>query len=98
MRPSFITADQIDRWNENIKNDSLLRQTFSEEEISSGTFKELMYASLWLGEELATLNLDLFVIAGACYTLGQQSQGADPWQVAETILSVYRKVKNKNLN
>ncbi len=95
-RPQFITPEQITQWDENINNDSLLKGVVPQAFIGDAVMREVLYASLWLQEEMIKLGAVDTTIYASQLTLGKESFGADPWQVAQTLLDLYITNKGKN--
>jgi hypothetical protein len=86
MRPSSITKEDIERWDENIKSDQNLPEGFGKDPKE----KEVCYAALWLYEQLAALNCEEENIFKLQYTAGRLSYFNDPWEVHQQVLSTYK--------
>jgi len=85
MRPEFITPEDIARWDENLNNDQILKDAVGEDFYKDPLVREVLYAGLWLTEELRAKNApELFIVASQ-NVLGTKSFGADPWQIALVI-------------
>ena len=88
-RPDFVTNEQIIKWSENIENDEYISPEFAEQPL----LKEVLFASLFLAEELEKLNCPNDLITRIQYTAGAYSYGADPWEISQEILNNYKNNK-----
>jgi hypothetical protein len=86
MRPEFVTDEDIARWSENLDND--LRIPIGV--VALPLLREVMYAGLWLGEQLQLLACNELLIVRIQYTAGQLSFGRDPWEVVQELLTAYK--------
>lgn len=85
-RPDFITYDDLLRWDEQIKNDQI-PEAIREEPI----LVEVMYAGLWLVEQLRQQHCPDPLVFRIQYTAGASSYGRDPWEVHVSYLQAYEK-------
>jgi hypothetical protein len=84
-RPEFITYEDTVRWDEQIKHDNI------EEEIAEEPLLiEVIYAGLWLVEELIKLKCPQDYIIRIQYTAGAASFGRDPWELHQYYLDAYK--------
>lgn len=90
-RPSFITEQDIIRWDANMQNDPNISKSL----LNSDTIKEVCYAGFYLGEELDKLNCPAELIVRIQFTAGTLSFGRDPWDISMDMLEKY---KNNELN
>lgn len=90
MRPEFVTGEDIERWNDNIKKDITLPEAVAESVLVNPLLREVMYAGLWLGEQLLELNCAPEKIVRLQFTAGHLSFGRDIWEVHQEILDDYR--------
>ncbi len=91
MRPDFITDEDIARWDISIDNDTELTDVVGADFAKNPVTREVLYTSLWMTEILNKMNLTPAIIAASQNVLGQQSFGADPWQVADVIINCFTK-------
>ena len=84
-RPDFVTNEDITRWSENIDNDPNLPEALRQQPL----LREVLYAGLWLGEQLEKTDLSIENQARLRYTAGQLSFGKDPWQVHQEMWDDY---------
>lgn len=80
MRPSFITQEKIQEWDVVISNDNLN---------VNPSLKEVIYAGLWLREELEKQNVPTELLDRIQYTAGAASFGRDTWEVSQHILHLF---------
>jgi len=85
-RPTFVTEDDIKRWDENLKNDTTLPPII----FDNPTLKEVCYAGLYLAEQLDALQCPPEYIVRIQYTAGRCSFGRDPWKVHQEFLELYK--------
>jgi hypothetical protein len=83
-RPDFISQQDLLRWN----------QQFIQEKIASDILQqpilvELMYAGLWLVEQLQHHQCPDELIIRIQYTAGAASFGRDPWEIHQYYLNAY---------
>lgn len=90
MRPEFITDEDIERWDNNIKKDITLPEAVAESVSVNPILREAMYAGLWLGEQLAELECAPEKIMRIQFTAGCLTFGRDIWEVHQEILDDYR--------
>jgi hypothetical protein len=81
-RPTYITEVDLQRWDDNLKNDKDLPQGL----IDDPTIKEVCRAGLYLAEQLSLMNCPTDYIVRIQYTAGKMSFGRDPWEIAEQML------------
>jgi hypothetical protein len=86
QRPLFITQLDIDRWSHNLDNDREIPKIIS----APPVLREILYASLWLAEQLQQEGCSQELIVRIQYTMGALSFGHDPWQVAQEMLTAYQ--------
>lgn len=86
-RPDFVTNEQITRWGEALDKDSLVPDFFKKAEL----LREIMFAGFWLMEELVKLKCESHVIVQVQFTHGAMSYGNDTWQIADDLLTAYKK-------
>jgi len=85
-RPTFVTEEDIERWNTDMENDPMLPPVL----VANETIKEVCYAGLWLCEQLDDLQCPPEYITRIQYTAGQCSFGRDPWEVHQKFLESYK--------
>jgi len=86
-RPEFVTSEDITRWSEIIDKDSNIPQFVRE----SAIMREMMYAGLWMGEELLKLKCNPVLIGRIQFTTGSLCFGKpDPWEVHQEVLQAYQ--------
>lgn len=85
-RPTFVTEEDITRWDENMNGDPMLSPVF----FDNPTIKEVCYAGLWLCEQLDSLQCPSEYITRIQYTAGKCSFGRDPWEVHQSFLESYK--------
>ena len=86
QRPEFITNEDIIRWSEMIDNDSTIPEGFADLIL----LREVIYAGLWLGEQLLQLKCNPALITRILYTAGGLSFGKDPWVIHQEMLRAYQ--------
>lgn len=86
MRPSFISEQDISRWDSFIAHDPLIRIICA----NNPPLLEVLYAGFWLEEMLQNLQCSAELISRIKYTAGQLSFNQDPWQIAQEILTNYK--------
>lgn len=84
-RPDFVTNDDISRWSENIDNDVNLSVGLATNPI----FREVLYAGLWLVEQLIDAGCPNEYITRIQFTAGQLSYKHDPWQIHQYVWKSY---------
>lgn len=84
-RPENISEQDIKRWDETLKDDKIMSKMKY-----SDVFKEVLYANLYLREQLETLDCPEDLIVRINYTAGKMSFGRDPWDVSEYLLEQYK--------
>lgn len=89
-RPDFITDEQIAAWDDNIENDEALLETLSYDLINRPEIKEVLYAGLWVAEELTKMGYDSTTVTDIQYAHGRQSFGNDTWQIAKIFVDAYK--------
>lgn len=90
VRPDFITDEQIAIWDEHIKRDEVLLDVVPVELVNQPEIKEVLYAGLWVVEELTKMGYDDTVVADIQYAHGRQSFGNDTWQIARIFIDAYK--------
>jgi hypothetical protein len=85
-RPDFITQEDLTRWSENISSDT---NTFYYVKIMPSLL-EVLFAGLWLAENLQQLKCNPLLISRIQYTAGQLAFGKDPWEVHQEMLRAYQ--------
>lgn len=85
-RPNYISNSDIDRWNQNIENDPQISKAM----LNCSIIKEVMYAGLYLIDQLDKLNCPTHQIIQIQFTAGQISFGRDPWDIAQLLLQEYK--------
>lgn len=85
-RPDFVTQEDITRWDTNIKQDTGLVSQLA----TVPLVKEVIYAGLWLAEQLKELGCNPLLITRVQYTAGQLCYGRDPWEVVQELLTAYK--------
>lgn len=86
MRPSSVTDKDIKRWDFNIENDEYLPKDFGDDPNE----REVLYASLWLCEQLMDLDCPDDDIVKIQYTTGRLSVENDTWEVHQAALDIYK--------
>ncbi len=89
-RPDFITEEQIAKWDTDLKNDTTLLETIPLELINEPEMKEVLYAGLWVVEELTRMGYDSTTVSDIQYSHGRQSFGRDTWQIAKIFVDAYK--------
>ena len=85
-RPDYVSNEDIERWSENIDNDPKIPSFLK----SESTIREVMYAGLWLAEELDKLGCPRVKISQLQFAGGRLSFGRDPWGACATLLEAYK--------
>lgn len=85
-RPEFITEQDLARWLDNINQNSITKSYVA----VMPELQEVIYAGLWLAENLALLKCNPVLIARIRYTAGQLSFGKDAWDIHQEMLHAYR--------
>lgn len=96
-RPESVENEDIIRWSEIIDNDPNISVGLAQSPI----IREVMYAGLWLSEQLANINCPDEIITRIQYTAGQLSFGREPWTIHQDLLDRYIKkllMLEENLN
>jgi hypothetical protein len=84
-RPEFVTDEDINRWSNNIDQDTSIPASL----VSSPIVREVCYAGLWLNEQLQEMNCPDSIIVKLQWTAGKLSFGRDAWEVHQTLLTQY---------
>src|SRR5580698_8889566 len=84
-RPEFITNEDILRWNQQIEKDNIPQAVLDEP-----VLVEVMYAGLWLVEQLKQLQCPDEHVIRIQYTAGAASFGRDPWEAHLSYLQAYK--------
>jgi hypothetical protein len=82
MRPSFVTPQDIARWNLKISQEDIAPPILEEPVIV-----EIMYAGLYLVEQLRLLLCPDEYIVRIQYSAGVASFGKDPWEIHQAFLT-----------
>ena len=85
-RPNFISTEDFSRWDKNIDTDPNIHYQISIEPI----IREVLYAGLWLIEELEKLSCPYEFIARIQFAAGKLCFGRDPWEVHQSMLEKYK--------
>lgn len=85
-RPDFVTNQDLERWSNKIQED----EEITPELTSQPIIMELMFAGLWLCEELEKEGCPEEFISRIQNTAGQISFGRDIWQVHLDMLDKYK--------
>lgn len=88
-RPNFVVDEDIIRWNKQIETDNIPQAIVNEPMLI-----EVIYAGLWLMEQLRISQCPEDYILRIQYTAGAASFGRDPWEIHSEYLEAYR---NNNL-
>lgn len=86
MYNKLVSLNKIEKYDENINNDSLIPQSYKE----NPTIREVCRAGLWLAEELEKLGCHNILICRIQWTAGKLSFGRNIWEVHEEILEKYK--------
>jgi hypothetical protein len=84
-RPDFIRPQDLIRWNKAIDSDESVPFSFKD----MAPFREILFASFYLVEQLKKAGLQSDEIGGVRYQHGYQSFGNNPWDIAEELLNEY---------
>lgn len=90
IRPDFITTEQITTWDLHLKQDQDLLGIMPEELINQPEIKEVLYAGLWLVDQLRNFGQDEQTVMDIQYAHGRQSFGNDPWIIAKIFSNAYK--------
>lgn len=86
-RPDFVVDEDVERWSENIDNDPNMPKVYADNLI----MREIMYAGMWLAEQLEKEGCNKILIAQLQYTAGALCFGnPDVWQVMQDMLDAYK--------
>ena len=85
-RPTTLSYQDFQRWETNIQQDSGIPASIKKNPI----IMEVLFAGLWLAEELSRLLCPPEYITRIQYTAGQISFGRDPWEVHLDVLERYK--------
>jgi len=86
-RPDFVTDEDIARWSENIDNDPKVPKWMAD----MALMREMMYAGLWMAEELEKLGCNPLLITRLQFSTGSLCFGKpDPWEVHQEVLEAYK--------
>lgn len=85
QRPDFVSEEDIARWANILDNDTNVPKVIA----SPILFREVLYAGLWLAEQLTKEGCHNELIVRIQYTMGGLSFGRDTWQVAQEMLEAY---------
>ncbi len=89
-RPDSISPEQIATWDAQIAADEALHELIPSELISQPEFREVLYAGLWLVEQLRSFGQDETTVLDIQYAHGRQSFGNDPWIIAKIFADAYK--------
>ena len=98
-RPDFVTEEDTIRWDKQIEEDNIPKAIVDEP-----ILVEVLYAGLFLMEQLRKLQCPEDYIFRIQYTAGAASFGRDPWEIHSEYLEAYRNndlefdVDSDNLN
>lgn len=84
-RPEFVTYEDTLRWDDQIKADNIPEAVLNEPILI-----EVMYAGLWLVEQLRQLKCPDEYVVRIQYTAGAGSFGREPWEVHMSYLQAYK--------
>ena len=87
-RPDSITNDDIVRWSNNIDNDPYFISG-STLDIKNPACREVLYAGLWLTEQLLSIGCSEENLVQIQYTAGRASYRRDPWEAHTAMLESY---------
>jgi len=90
MRPEFVTQEDLERWNDRIKNDPGIPEGFGETEKEL----EVLYAGIWIYEQLTELECPETDIQKIQYIAGHLSRDNDTWTVAQQAVDIYKTALN----
>jgi hypothetical protein len=85
MKHHFLTGEQIEKYNQQIKDDKIPEKVLQEP-----LLMEVMYAGLWLVEQLQALRCPDEYIVRIQYTAGAASFGREPWEIHQFYLDAYK--------
>jgi hypothetical protein len=86
-RPEFVTNEDIARWSLNIDNDPRVPKFMADMPL----IREMMYAGLWMAEELDKLGCSHELIVRLQFSTGALCYGKpDPWEVHQEVLEAYK--------
>lgn len=86
MRPSFVTQEDLTRWDKKISNDPHLPKDFGQNEKE----REVLYAGCWLYEQLIELECPETDIGKIQYIAGRLSFTNDAWDVHQQAFAIYK--------
>jgi hypothetical protein len=84
-RPIF-DPQRIAHWDTIIDEDPMIADTFK----TSTVLRDVLYAGLYLSEELLALGCEPHLAVQIQFTHGYASFGNDPWEKAEELLRAFR--------
>lgn len=85
-RPDFVTNEDIIRWSENVDKNQNISVGMKDNPI----MREVLYAGLWLDEELSKLDCPPELIVRIQYTAGRISYKRDVWKIHQNMLQAYQ--------
>ena|ERR1700677_274066 len=85
MKHHFLTDQQLQKYDEQIKKDKIPEKILQEP-----LLMEVMRAGLWLVEQLQLLQCPSEYIIRIQYTAGGASFGRDPWEIHQYYLQAYQ--------
>ena len=83
-RPNTVTDEDIARWSEIINNEEELFKLSSSE-----IMKELMFAGLWLEEELQARDCPEKLLGRIQIAAGKYAFGRDVWEACKEMLEMF---------
>jgi hypothetical protein len=84
MKHHFLTDEQLQRYDEQIKIDKIEKEVCQDP-----TLLEVIYAGLWLVEQLRAIQCPDEYIVRIQYSAGAASFGRDTWEVHQHYLQAY---------
>lgn len=88
-RPSFITNQDLKRWDQIISQDSLLKEEYKR----NFQIREYCYAGIWLFEQLMLSSCPVSLAKRIQYFAGKNSINKNPWEIHQESLSNYENDK-----
>lgn len=88
-RPQNLSYEDFQRYDKIIDQDPRIPEALASQPI----IREVLYAGLYLAEQLSELSCPSEYIVRIQYTAGQVSYGRDPWEVHCNILEMFKNNK-----
>jgi hypothetical protein len=85
MKHHFLTDEQVEKYNQQIKDDKIPEKVLQEP-----LLMEVLYAGLYLVEQLKLLQCPDEYIVRIQYTAGAASFGREPWEIHQFYLDAYK--------